>query len=52
MPDGDPMQLIKSLKKIMELSGNLNVYPGHMSATTLDEEKKYNPYLRGGFGEY
>ena len=35
----------KSLVKIADLSGNLKIYPGHMSQTTLDEEKKNNYYL-------
>ncbi len=52
MPDGNTAQLIKSLQKITQLSGNPNIYPGHMASTTLEDEKKYNPYLRGGFGEY
>lgn len=52
MPDGDTSALINSLKKISELGGNLKIYPGHMAVTTLDEERMYNPYLRGGFGDY
>lgn len=52
MPDGNSSMLIQSMKKIYELGGNLNVYPGHMTTTTLDEERKYNPYLSGGFGDY
>lgn len=49
MPDGDTATLLNSLSKISELGGNLNIYPGHMSTTTLDDERIYNPYLRGGF---
>ncbi len=49
MPDGNSELLMKSLKKICDLGGDLNVYPGHMTSTTLDAERKYNPYLKGGF---
>ena len=46
MPDGSSPALMKSLMKIADLGGNLTVYPGHMNVTTLDAERKYNPYLR------
>ena len=46
MPDGSSTALMKSLMKIADLGGNLTVYPGHMNVTTLDAERKYNPYLR------
>lgn len=45
MPDGDYNALLKSLCKIADLGGNLTVYPGHMGVTTLDAERKFNPYL-------
>lgn len=47
MPDGDHDALMHSLRKISELGGDLTVYPGHMGTTTLDAERKYNPYLIG-----
>lgn len=47
MPDGNTMVMLKSLEKLAKVEENYTVYPGHMSTTTLDEEKKYNPYLRG-----
>lgn len=47
LPGGDSAVLNESLKKIYDLMGNLAVYPGHMSSSTLDEERHYNPYLRG-----
>ena len=37
---------IRDSMKIADLGGNLTVYPGHMNVTTLDAERKYNPYLR------
>lgn len=50
---GNFQQMKKSLHRIAELGGDLTIYPGHMGTTTLDTERKYNPYLRensgGGF---
>lgn len=50
---GDHEQMKKSLAKIADLGGNLTIYPGHMGNTTLDQERRMNPYLReysgGGF---
>lgn len=51
MPDGNISQMMNSLKKLTSFNKNYNVYPGHMSATTLEYEKKYNPYMRGAFGD-
>lgn len=51
MPDGNISQMMSSLKKLASFNKNYNVYPGHMSATTLEYEKKYNPYMRGAFGD-
>ena len=52
MPDGDTMTMLKSLEKLAGLKENYTVYPGHMGTTTLDGEKKYNPYMRGSFGDF
>lgn len=43
---GDPQQMLRSLKRLGELPGNLHVYPGHGEATTLDEERSSNYYLK------
>lgn len=32
-------------KKLFALEGDYDVYPGHESFTTLNNEKQYNPYL-------
>lgn len=37
-------QLKQSLKKLFSLDGDYTVYPGHGDFTTLDFERKYNPY--------
>ncbi|MBR1739536.1 MAG: MBL fold metallo-hydrolase [Ruminococcus sp.] len=46
MPDGNFEQMKRSLGKIADLGGDLTIYPGHMGITTLEEEKRLNPYLR------
>ncbi|MBR1384561.1 MAG: MBL fold metallo-hydrolase [Ruminococcus sp.] len=45
LPGGDMAQMHRSLLKIHYLFGDYKIYPGHMKVTTLDKEKKYNPYL-------
>jgi hydroxyacylglutathione hydrolase len=44
-PTGDSASLIASIReKLMILPGEVKVYPGHGSSTTIAHEKKYNPY--------
>ncbi len=38
--------MMASLKKLGQLAGNLRVLPGHMEESTLDEERKVNPWMR------
>lgn len=45
MPDGSYKALVESLRKLCALEKNYTVYSGHMDMTTLDFEKKNNPYL-------
>lgn len=47
LPCGDGHQLHASLKKLAQIQGNRNVYPGHGPESDLDEERKSNPYLGG-----
>ena len=44
-PDGDTAKLLASLRRLGELEGDLRVLPGHMEASTLDRERRWNPYL-------
>lgn len=37
--------LIKSIKKLFALDGDHTVFPGHGKSTTLDFERKNNPYV-------
>jgi len=43
---GDMAVLMKSLRKLSELPGDFDVYPGHMDTTTLERERRFNYYLR------
>lgn len=45
LPGGDMGTLIHSLKKLVSLPENIQVYPGHGYPTTIAHEKLYNPYL-------
>ena len=46
LPGGDMYDLIGSLAKLGDLTGDFKVYPGHGEDTTLDFERKNNPYMR------
>lgn len=43
--------MMKSLKKLYELAGNYEVYPGHMEGTSLDRERKYNYFMQQAAAE-
>ena len=38
--------LLRSLKRLYDLPGDYEVYPGHMSPTTLDRERAHNTYMK------
>jgi glyoxylase-like metal-dependent hydrolase (beta-lactamase superfamily II) len=44
-PGSSPADMVRSLKRLAALEDDLRVYPGHGEATTMGEEKRYNPYL-------
>lgn len=46
LPTGDMKTLIQSLKKLFSLDGDYKVYCGHEGDTTLDYERKFNPFAR------
>ena len=45
-PGGDMDQQLLSLKKLCQLEGDYEVYPGHMDQTTLERERQFNYYCR------
>ena len=44
-PGGSIEEMKESLKRLAALERNYTVYPGHAESTTLEREKKYNPYV-------
>lgn len=46
LPGGDMDVLLRSLYRLWALDGDYEVYPGHMEATTLDRERRFNYYMK------
>lgn len=44
-PTGSIEQMRASLRKISALQGDMPIYPGHEESTTLENERKTNPYM-------
>ena len=44
-PGGSMQKILKSLKRLAQLKGNLQVLPGHMDLSDLDHERRTNPYV-------
>lgn len=45
-PSGSPKEMMSSLRKLKALNGDYKVYTGHNNLTTLDFERKNNPYMK------
>ncbi|MBR3150080.1 MAG: MBL fold metallo-hydrolase [Eubacterium sp.] len=45
-PGGSWDEMTRSLKKISELDGDMKIYTGHDQNSSLDFEKRNNPYLK------
>jgi len=45
LPGGNHQALERSLRRLCELPGSTRVYPGHGDATTIDRERRVNPFL-------
>ena len=45
---GDWREMLRSLGRLGNLPGSYQVYPGHDQPTTLDYERRANPYVRQG----
>ena len=45
LPTGSWSEILKSFKKLAALPGDYTVYPGHGPATTMNDERAYNPYM-------
>lgn len=46
-PTSDPQKMMQSVRKIANLSGDYTIFPAHGSSTTLQVEKRTNPYMKG-----
>ena len=46
-PGGSYDEMMDSMKKLAALESDFTVYPGHDVSTTLEREKRYNPYMKG-----
>ena len=46
LPGGSWSTIRVSLQRLADLPGNYEVYPGHGDATSLDFERKMNPYMQ------
>ena len=51
LPGGNMADMSASLRRLYSLEDNYEVYPGHMDATTLDVEKRSNPFMTSAVGE-
>lgn len=45
-PTGDFKQMLASLRRLKQLDGDYQVVPGHGELTTLEHERRFNPYMR------
>lgn len=45
-PTSNGKDMMLSLMRLNDLKGDYTVYPGHDVKTTLNNERKYNPYMR------
>jgi len=48
---GSMRELLKSLKRLYELEGDFEVYPGHADCTTLSRERSVNYYMQRAIEE-
>lgn len=46
LPGGSYAEIMASLKRLGRLEGNYHVCPGHDATSTLDRERRSNPFLR------
>ena len=51
-PGGSTRTILDSLRRLSQIEENLDVYPGHMEPSTLDRERRSNPYMLQAMGAY
>lgn len=52
LPGGSFFTMSKTLAMLKNLDGDYTVYPGHGDLTTLDFERKNNPYMKDDINDY
>ena len=52
LPGGRVREEMRSLKKICELEGDYEVYPGHMDSSSLERERRFNHYCREAMAKF
>lgn len=45
-PTSSMRDMMKSIERLRDLDGDYRVFPGHDMFTTLNQERKYNPYMQ------
>jgi glyoxylase-like metal-dependent hydrolase (beta-lactamase superfamily II) len=50
--DGSMDVLLESLKRLAELDGDFEVYPGHADSSSLSRERSFNYYMRYANGDH
>ena len=46
LPGAQPDKMMSSLARLARLTGDFDVYPGHMETTTMARERQYNLYIK------
>ena len=46
LPDSDHAELENSIRKVMRLPGDTRLLPGHGEVSTLDDERRENPFVQ------
>jgi glyoxylase-like metal-dependent hydrolase (beta-lactamase superfamily II) len=46
-PGSNQEDMLRSLKKLYELHGDYEVYPGHMEQSSLERERRFNYFMQG-----
>lgn len=45
-PQGSWSQMMSSLRRLAAMEGSLRVLPGHGESSTIDAERRHNPYMK------
>jgi len=51
LPGGSMEVLLTSLKRLSDLDGDYEVYPGHAESSTMERERQFNYYIKYANGE-